>query len=116
MKTSVGVLLAIAIAGWLLYTQVWGTRDTRPIAWTDLTPKLGTIEFTRRVTGVYHSRAAFLRLLDATMPGRVPKLPPHNWDRDQGLVTALGPRPSTGYSHQIQRAGERNRGPYVYAR
>jgi len=43
MKTSVGVLLAIAIAGWLLYTQVWGTRDTRPIAWTDLTPKLGTI-------------------------------------------------------------------------
>jgi PrcB C-terminal len=68
------------------------------------------------VTGVYHSRAAFLRLLDATMPGRVPELPPHNWDRDQVVVIALGPRSSTGYSLQIQRVVERNRGIYVYAR
>jgi hypothetical protein len=99
-----------------VYTQVWGTGGERPVAWTDLTPKLGTIEFTRRVTGVYHSRAAFVRLLDATMPGRVPKLPPQNWDRDQVVVIALGPRSSTGYSLRILRVVERNRGIYVYAR
>ena len=94
---------------------MWGTSGARPVAWTDLTPKLGTIEFTRRVTGVYHSRASFLRLLDATMPGRVPTLPPHNWDRDQVVVIALGPRSSTGYSLRIDRVVERRRGIYVYA-
>ena len=108
--------LALAIAGWLVYTQVWGTGGEKSVAWTDLTPRLGTIEFTRKVTGVYHSRTAFLRLLDATMPGRAPKLPPHDWNRDQLVVIALGPRSSTGYSLQIQRVVERNRGIYVYAR
>jgi len=106
----------VAIAGWLVYTQVWGTSGERPVAWTDLTPKLGTIEFTRRVNGVYHSRSSFLRLLDATMPGRAPKLPPHNWERDQVVVIALGPRSSTGYSLRILRVVERRRGIYVYAR
>jgi protease stability complex PrcB-like protein len=108
--------LALAIAGWLVYTQVWGTGGERTVAWTDLTPKLGTIEFTRRVTGVYHSRAAFVRLLNATMPGRVPTLPPHNWDRDQVVVIALGPRSSTGYVLRILWVVERRRGIYVYAR
>jgi hypothetical protein len=108
--------MALLAAGWLVYTQVWGTGGEKPVAWTDLTPRLGTIEFTRKVTGVYHSRGAFLHLLDATMPGRVPKLPPHNWDRDQLVVIALGPRSSTGYSLQILRIVERNRGIDVYAR
>ena len=67
------------------------------------------------MTGVYHSRASFLRLLDATMPGRVPKLPPHDWARDQVVVIALGPRSSTGYSLRILRIVERRRGIYVYA-
>jgi len=83
---------------------VWGTSGARHIAWTDLTPKLGTIEFTRKVTGVYHSRGAFLRLLDATIPGRAPKLPPHNWDRDQVVVIALGPRSSTPVARRTGNA------------
>jgi hypothetical protein len=63
-------MVALA-AGWLLYTQVWtGRRKTVP--YTDLTPQLGTIEFTRKVTAVYHSRRPFKTLLDATMPGRAP--------------------------------------------
>ena len=88
----------------------------KPVAWTDLTHRMGTIEFTRRVQGVYHSRGSFERLLEATMPGRVPKLPPHDWAHDQVVVIALGPRSSTGYSLQIQRVIERRRGIYVYAR
>jgi hypothetical protein len=99
----------------LLYTQVW-TGKTEPVPYTDLTPRLGQIEFSRKVTAVYHSRPAFQRLLEATMPGRVPKLPRHNWDRDQVVVIALGPRSSTGYSLRIRRAVERRRGIYVYAR
>jgi PrcB C-terminal len=86
------------------------------VPYTDLTSRLGRIEFGRKVTAVYHSRSAFLRLLEATMPGRVPKLPPHNWERDQVVVIALGPRSSTGYSLKIRRVVERRRGIYVYAR
>ena len=99
----------------MLYTQVW-TGKTEAVPYTDLTPRLGQIDFSRKVTAVYHSRPAFLRLLEATMPGRVPKLPPHNWDRDQVVVIALGPRSSTGYSLKILRVVERRRGIYVHAR
>ncbi len=94
---------------------MWGTGGGHPLPWTDLTHKMGTIEFTRRVEGVYHSRGAFERLLEATMPGRVPKLPPHDWAHNQVVVIALGPRSSTGYSLRIQRVVERRRGIYVYA-
>lgn len=86
------------------------------MAWTDLTPQLGPVEFTRKVTAVYHSRPPFERLLEATMPGRAPEPPPHNWDRDQVVVIALGPRSSTGYELRILRVVERRRGIYIYAR
>jgi hypothetical protein len=109
-------VLALLIAGRLFYTQVWGMGGEKPVAWTDVTHKMGPVEFSRHVQGVYHSRGAFERLLDATMPGRAPKPPAHDWEHDQIVVIALGPRSSTGYSLQIQRVIERRRGIYVYAR
>jgi PrcB C-terminal len=116
-KTKIALLAVVAllIAGRLFYTQVWGAGGEKPVAWTDVTHRMGPVEFTRRVQGVYHSRAAFERLLDATMPGRAPKPPPHDWAHDQIVVIALGPRSSTGYSLRIQRVVERRRGIYVYA-
>ena len=100
----------------MIYAQVWGTGGAHPVAWRDLTHKMGTIEFTRRVTGVYHSRGSFVRLLEATMPGHAPKPPKLDWDRDQVVVIALGPRSSTGYALQILRVVERRRSITVYAR
>jgi hypothetical protein len=76
---------------------------------------MARIEFTRKLTGVYHSRRSFIRLLSATMPGRAPRPPALDWSRDQVVVIALGPRSSTGYSLQIERMIERRRGIYVYA-
>jgi hypothetical protein len=108
--------LALAIAGRLVHTQVWGMGAEHPVDWVDLTPKLGTVEFTRRVIGVYHSRGAFERLLEATMPGRAPKLPAHDWAHDQVVVIALGPRSSTGHSLRILSVVERRRGIYIDAR
>ena len=107
--------LALAIAGRLVYTQVWGMGGEHPVRWADLTSRMGTVEFTRRVIGVYHSRGAFERLLEATMPGRAPKLPPHDWAHDQVVVIALGPRSSTGYSLRILSVVERRRGIYIDA-
>jgi hypothetical protein len=115
-KAAIVAVLALAIAGRLVYTQFWGMGAGHRVHWADLTRRIGTIEFTRRVLGVYHSRAAFERLLEATMPGRVPKLPPHDWARDQVVVIALGPRSSTGYSLRILSVVERRRGIYIDAR
>jgi hypothetical protein len=115
-KVGIIALLGLLIAGRLVYTQVWGMGAERRVDWVDVTHKTGTIEFTRRVQGVYHSRAAFERLLDATMPGRAPKPPPHDWAHDQIVVIALGPRSSTGYSLRILKVIERRRGIYVDAR
>ena len=109
-------LVALAACGWLVYTQWWGQGGEHPYAYRDLTPQLGRVEFTRKVTAVYHSRAPFVRLLEATMPGRAPTPAPHNWARDQVVVIALGPRSSTGYSLRVLRVVERRRGIYVYVR
>jgi PrcB C-terminal len=101
--------LALAAAGWLLYAQWWGRGNERPVAWRDLTPRLGRVEFTRKVTGTYRSRAALAKLLDATMPGRAPKPPPLDWLRDEVVVIALGPRSSTGYALRVRRVVEHRR-------
>jgi hypothetical protein len=106
----------LAAGGWLLYTQWWGRGGGRPVEWHDLTAQLGRVEFTRKVTAVYHSRAPFVRLLEATMPGRAPAPPRVDWPREQVVVLALGSRSSTGYELRILRVVERRRGIYVYAR
>jgi hypothetical protein len=115
-KAAAALAVALAAAGWLVYTQVWGTGGDQPYPYRDITGTMGRIEFTRRVTAVYHSRRPFVRLLSATMPGRAPTPPRHNWARDQVVVIALGPRSSTGYELRILRVVERHRGIYVYAR
>jgi hypothetical protein len=110
------VVVALAAAGWLVYTQWWGQGGGRQVAWRDLTSQLGPVEFTHKLTAVYHSRASFHRLLEATMPSRTPTVPAVEWARDEVIVIALGPRSSTGYSLRILRVLERRRGIYVTAR
>ena len=104
------------MAGWLVYTQIWGTGGEKPVAWRDVTSSFGRVEFAHKALGVYHSRGSFERMLSGVMPGRAPRPPRLNWERDQVVVIALGPRSSTGYSLRIRRVVERRRGIYVYAR
>ena len=108
--------MALAAASWLVYTQWWGQGDAHELAWRDLNPRLGRVEFTRKVTAVYHSRAPLTRLLEATMPGRAPEPPPVDFGRREVVVVSLGPRSSTGYSLRVERVVERRRGIYVYLR
>jgi type IV secretory pathway ATPase VirB11/archaellum biosynthesis ATPase len=109
-------VLVLAAAGWLAYAQWWGEGGRRELAWRDLNRELGRVEFTRKVTAVYRSRASFERLLEATMPGRAPALPHVDWSREEVVVIALGPRSSTGYSLRIRRVVERRRWIDVYIR
>jgi len=108
------VLLAAGV--WLAYTHWWGRGDAHPLAYRDLTRRIGRVEFTRRVTGVYHSRGALQRLLDATMPGRAPKAPALDYSHDEVVIVSLGPRSSSGYSLRVVRLVERRRGIYLTLR
>jgi hypothetical protein len=109
-------LVALAAAGWLVYAQWWGRGDAHELAWRDLNPRLGRVEFTRKVTAVYKSRAPFGHLLEATMPGRSPEPPTVDFDRREVVVVSLGPRSSTGYSLRVERVVERRREIDVYLR
>ena len=108
--------MLLAAGGWLAYTHWWGRGGEHPIAYRDLTRQLGRVEFTRKVTAVYHSRAAFQRLLVATMPGRAPTAPPLDYTHDEVVVVSLGPRSSSGYSLRVQKLVERRRGIYLTLR
>ena len=104
------------MTGWLVYTQVWGMGGEQAVPYRDVTSSFKRLEFAHKALGVYHSRGSFTRMLAAVMPGRAPSPPRLNWDRDQAVVIALGPRSSTGYSLRITRVVERRRGIYIYAR
>jgi PrcB C-terminal len=105
----------VAALAWLAYAW-WGRGGEHDVAWRDLTPQLGRVEFTRKVTAVYRSPAPLERLLEATMPGRAPGPPRVDWSREQVVVISLGPRSSTGYSLRIVRVVERRRGVDVIVR
>jgi PrcB C-terminal len=109
-------VVALAAAGWLVYAQWWGLGGAHEVAWRDLNVRLGRVEFTRKVTAVYKSRAPFARLLEATMPGRAPEPPPVDFDHREVVVVSLGPRSSTGYSLRVERVVERRREIDVYLR
>ena len=108
--------MLLAAGVWLAYTHWWGRGGEQPLAYRDLTRQLGRVEFTRKVTGVYHSRGAFQRLLDATMPGRAPEAPPLDFSRDEVVIVSLGPRSSSGYSLRVVKLVERRRGIYLTLR
>jgi hypothetical protein len=109
-------VVALAAAGWLVYAEWWGRSGAHELAWRDLNPRLGRLEFTRKVTAVYKSRAPFARLLEATMPGRAPEPPPVDYGRREVVVVSLGPRSSSGYSLRVERVVERRREIDVYLR
>jgi hypothetical protein len=109
-------VVALAAAGWLVYSQWWGRGDAYELAWQDLNGQLGRVEFTRKVSAVYRSRAPFAHLLAATMPGRGPKPPAVDFGGREVVVVSLGPRSSTGYSLRVERVVERRREVDVYLR
>jgi hypothetical protein len=109
-------VVALAAAGWLVYAQRWGRGGAHELAWRDLNPRLGRVEFTRKVTAVYKSRAPFARLLEATLPGRAPEPPPVDYGRREVVVISLGPRSSSGYSLRVHHVVERRREIDVYVR
>jgi hypothetical protein len=77
-----------------------------PVAYRDLTPKLGSVAFTHITVDVARTRAQLLEVLERNNPGRKIDLPPIDYNREETFLVAAGPRSSTGYALRIVRVYE----------
>jgi PrcB C-terminal len=75
----------------------------RPVAYDDLTPQVGALEFTHITVDLSHTRAQLLEVLRRNNPGRRLRLPPVDYTRQETFLVAAGPRSSTGYALEIVR-------------
>jgi PrcB C-terminal len=80
---------------------------TRPVAYTDLTSKVGALEFTHITVDVSHTRAELLGVLERNNPGRKIQLPPIDYSRQETFIVAAGPRSSTGYALRILKVEQK---------
>jgi hypothetical protein len=79
----------------------------KPVAYEDLTRKVGPLEFTRITVQRSRSRRELLELLRRHNPGRTLTLPPIDYSRQETFLVAAGPRSSTGYALRIVRVEQR---------
>lgn len=66
-----------------------------------MTPKLGSLEFTRITVNRASSRDELREVLQRNNPGRKLALPPVDFSRQETFLVAAGPRSSTGYALQV---------------
>jgi hypothetical protein len=100
---ALGAILAVGIAGWRGYSDLWRFGDAHPLAWRDLTAKLGPLQFPRSAFKVFLRRDKLVAYLDAAMPGRAPDPPPIDFGHRKAVLIVDGPRSSTGYDFQVLR-------------
>ena len=77
------------------------------MAYQDLTPELGALEFTHITVDVAHKHSELLEVLERNNPGRKITLPPIDFDRQETFLIAAGPRSSTGYALHVVRVEEK---------
>jgi len=75
----------------------------RPVAYEDVTAKVGGLEFTRITVDVATTRQELLDVLERNNPGLKVTLPPIDYSRQETFLVAAGPRSSTGYALRIVR-------------
>ncbi len=97
---ALALLVALA-GGWIAYSHLWRYGGARPLAWRDLSARLGPLQFPRPTFRVFLRREKLADYLDAIMPGRAPTPPPIDFAHRKAVLIADGPRSSTGYSLEI---------------
>jgi hypothetical protein len=78
---------------------VWPEESGRPVAWSDLAPRVGPLAVPRETRQLFRSRSQldrYLRRLGSNQP------PTFDFERRQLLLVSPGPRSSTGYVLQVE--------------
>jgi hypothetical protein len=75
----------------------------RPLAYEDLTAKVGGLEFTRITVDTAQSRRELREVLSRNNPGVKIRLPAVDFGTHETFLVAAGPRSSTGYALRVVR-------------
>ncbi len=106
----------LAISGGVVWTQVVEAGGSRPVAWVDVTSRLGPVLWPRSVTRSFWKREQLVRYLARTFPGRPPRVPRFDFAHRRLILVAAGPRSSTRYGVEIAGVRERRGDIRVSAR
>ena len=83
---------------------LWPEREGAPVAWSDLSPKVGPLTITRETKRIFRERGPLAEYLTAA-GGRAPAV---DFEQRQLLLVSPGPRSSTGYSLEVRGVRERD--------
>ena len=108
MRRPLAALLIVLLAGgaWVSYAELWRHGGGRPVAWRDLSGRLGAAELSKPVFRRFRTRRSLEQYLAHAMPGRAPAVPGIDFGRDDALLVAVGARSSTGYSVRLVSVSE----------
>ena len=109
------MLVALA-GGWIAYDHVWRHGGDRPVAWRDLSARLGPLRYPRASFRVFLHREKLVKYLDAIMPGAAPAPPPIDFAHRKAVLILDGPRSSTGYDLRVDRVTEERSRIVVFVR
>ena len=107
-------LLTIALG--TVWTQVMEAGDREPVAWQDVTARMGPLLWPKSVTRSFWKRRQVVRYLARTFPQGPPAVPPFDFARRRLILIAAGPRSSTGYAVEVLRVTDRRSDVRVLAR
>ena len=113
--SAVVAAAALALTGAVLF-QRYGAGSPAPLPWRDLTPRLRGIELPDPARRTFKVPDAIHDFQLEAMPGVPPRTVPLDWQRQELVRVAPGPRSSTGYGVRIVSVTERRDRVDVVAR
>ena len=97
----------LAIAGGVVWTQVYEPGGAKRLAWHDVTGEVhGRALWPKSVTRSFWRQRQVDRFLARIFPRGAPEFPRVDYTRRRLVLVAAGPRSSTGYRVEILRATE----------
>ncbi|HSS73483.1 MAG TPA: protease complex subunit PrcB family protein [Gaiellaceae bacterium] len=107
----------LAIAGGVVWTQVYEPGHAKQLAWHDVTGEVhGQALWPKSVTRSFWRQRQVDRYLTRIFPAGRPTLPRVDYARDRLVLIAAGPRSSTGYRVRVLKATERRGDIHILAR
>jgi hypothetical protein len=112
---ALGAAVVLALAGWLLYREVSAPAE-RALPWRDLSSAVGRVEFAVPTQHRFHQEADFAKYLRRLELRADPRQPHVDFQREQVVLAAAGPRSSSGYKAVVLGVAERGGSIVVRAR
>ena len=87
--------------------QLYGAGPAHTVRWRDLTPRLRGIELPDPARRTFKVPDAIHDFQLEAMPGVKPRVVPLDWQKEELVLVAPGPRSSTGYGVRILSVTQR---------